>query len=223
MLILSVLWSVAGAGSLEVQLIDPNNGPVESLDLDDMKLEQSYEIGGYAIIRPLSYTFYDSFAQYNKDAAGNNRTDGTSPDPAKVSTQKSTGWHSYYTQMNWMDSGTSADFAYLVMDIVNLQKKDVAFMQEATVKVIYDDDYEFVGWIRQMNYDYNQAVFRNNYDEAHAPTAVLDPENEEPVAMMYTGNFVFGCTLPNEVVNSKAPLRMVITLGNNELTYHIRK
>ena len=41
--------------------------------------------------------------------------------------------------------------------------------------------------------------------------------------MMYTGIFVFGCTLPNSVVESKAPLRIEINLGGNELTYNIRK
>lgn len=40
---------------------------------------------------------------------------------------------------------------------------------------------------------------------------------------MYTGHYAFGCTLPNAVVNSKKPLRMVITIDGNELTYNIRK
>ena len=53
--------------------------------------------------------------------------------------------------------------------------------------------------------------------------SVLDPEDAELTSMMYTCHIVFGCTLPNAVVQGKEPLRMEIKLGDNDLTYHIRK
>ena len=52
--------------------------------------------------------------------------------------------------------------------------------------------------------------------------AALDPADEQPIDMVYTGHYVFGCTLPTAVVNGSEPLSMVIDLGGNELTYNIR-
>ena len=125
--------------------------------------------------------------------------------------------------MYWNDSGTSADFAWLIINITNMQKQEAFFLKDASVKVVFNDDYEYAGWIRQFNYDYNKAVFRADYDGVYANAAVLDPANEEAVGMLYTGTYAIGCTLPNVVVEGKAPLRVIITLGANELTYNIRK
>ena len=52
---------------------------------------------------------------------------------------------------------------------------------------------------------------------------VIDPADNFEIDPMYSGHYVFGCTLPNAVVNSEKPLRMVITIDGNELTYNIRK
>ena len=47
---------------------------------------------------------------------------------------------------------------------------------------------------------------------------------EEEISMLYTGHYYFGCTLPNDVIsNSSMPIQMIITLGESEMTYNIRK
>ena len=113
------------------------------------------------------------------------------------------------------NSGTDADFVWLLADVTNLGSEDARFMKDATVKYIYDETYEFGGWVRQLNY---------NYENATGEIGSILPKDEENVGMMYTGHYVWGCTLPNEVVkNTSATLRMEVDLGGNTLIYHLRR
>ena len=117
------------------------------------------------------------------------------------------------------------------MDVTNRQKKAVNFIEEASVKIIYQDEYEFTGWVRQIDPDVmsksetNYGTSRLNGDKNDYPNVVvLNPAKTHPIDMMYTGHYVFGCTIPNFVVeDKKSPLRMEIKLGDSELTYHIIK
>ena len=246
-LVISLLLgcSVTVAEDLGVQVIGGKNQEMETLNLDDMKLEEAYKIEGYATVKPLSFNYCDYFAQYNKDKNGDLTTQNVRVNESHSGlvfikcTDSNWGKYDYVVNASWYDSGESAEYAFLMMDIVNRSKADHLFMAEASVKVIYDDEYEFAGWIRQINYDYFKSVSATVFplqQEAihtgHNPitekplylkTLLLHPGMEEPVGMMYTGHYIFGCTLPNEVILSKESLRMVITLGDNELTYNIRK
>lgn len=218
--------AVASAEDLGVQVIGGNDSETEIVNLDDTKIGATYKIDGYAEVELVSYGFVDSFAQYEKDRAGDNSMNTFSNLYSKRTSQPGScvdAADGVFTKMYWNDSGTTADFAWLVINITNLQKQEIAYIKEASVKVIFDDEYEYGGWVRQFNYDYNTEVFRASYEGVYAKTATLDPANEEPVGMLYTGNYAFGCTLPNAVVESKHPLRMVIMLGGNEITYNIRK
>ena len=53
---------------------------------------------------------------------------------------------------------------------------------------------------------------------------MLNPSDEETIiGPLYVGHYVFGCTLPMSIIEDKnAPLRMVITMRDNELIYNIR-
>ena len=107
-------------------------------------------------------------------------------------------------------SGKEAEYAMLRIDILNTTMKSKDYLSSYTVKVVYDDVYEFGGWAYQYDFDQSKST-------------VLDTNEQFPIEPMYQGHYVFGCTLPNAVVNSKKPLRMVITLDENEITYNIRK
>lgn len=224
-LVLLALATAAGAEDLAITVLGGANTEMETVSLDDMKVEGEYFIDGYASITVKSFSVVDCFAQYAKGQAGNNDIQfqgNIKGNTVRVACDtKDTG--NYFSQMSWKDSGTSADFLWLVMDITNMQKTDISFMQEASVKVVFDDDYEFGGWVRQFNYDYNTFVHRYVWDKPFASPAVIDPLDEEPIDMLYTGSYAFGCTVPMYVLESKKPLRMEIVLGDNELTYHVRK
>ena len=211
--------AVASADDLGVQVIGGSSFTAETVNLDNMKLEQKYKIDGYAEIAPLSFEYVDFFSQYKVGKAGDNEEKWHSSDNNAVFTGYRAGYA--FENMAWQYSGASAQFAMLKMDITNLGKESTKFIEQATVKVIYNDDYEFGGWVRQYNYDFNNRTVL--YDWTEMGAAAIAPEDELEIGVMYTGNYVFGCTLPNAVVEGKEPLRIEINLGDNELTYHIRK
>lgn len=234
MLTLVFSLTLAGAEDLGVQVIGGQESAMETVSLDDIQLGKTYVIEGYASLRVDTYNAVNMFAQFDKGANGNMAYGSPSSGP-KV--YLSNIWDSL-KNARWKMSGSTAEFAMLRIDITNLQKQSVSISEDATVKVVYDEGYEFAGWVRQSNHDYLPRIYihkhtleanigQNPLDPEGLPTyateLMLDPENDEPIAMMYTGHFFFGCTLPNEVITSKKPLRMEIKLGDNELTYHIRK
>ena len=112
----------------------------------------------------------------------------------------------YVHNGNNIESGAEADIAYLRADIRNLAKKDTKFLGTISVKAVYDDEYEYNGFIYQLNH--KSESFRGESD----------------IGPMYTGHYGFFCQLPNFVVQDKtSPLRMVITINGHEFTYNIRK
>ncbi len=221
------------ADDLGVQIIGGENPAMETLNLDDMQLGQSYRIEGYAIVNPVSFDFFDCFAQYMEGMAGDTSHGDSYSDDSSLVFFDNGSW--YHPNVYWNDSGSNAEFAWLLMDVTNLRKTDVKFMEEITVKVVFDDEYEYAGWVRQLNHDYRTTVYRKNHDGDFYTAApyedetrvyadfAIDPANEESIGQMYTGNYVIGCTLPNAVVNGSEPLRIEIQMGENELTYNIRK
>lgn len=245
-LALLMLCSYAVAEDLGVQVIGGDNAAMEVVSLDDLQIGQSYKIDGYATVKVQDFNFVDSFAQYTKGKAGDNalgdrwvldadctirdvygdsRGEQISQYVMMTPFKMDGNWEYINVAKNiyWKESEVSADFAWLWLDLVNLQHTEVDFNKEASVTVVFDDEYQFAGWIRQTDPNYVQRVYRWNYEGRYAINPFVDPSDEYPIKMMYTGSFVFGCTLPMEVVNSTAPLRMEIKLGENELTYHIRK
>lgn len=230
LVMLALMSRFACAEDLQVQIIGGEDVPQATLDLDDMQLGQTYEIDGYARIAPLAFEYKDIFPQYSAGNAGNNGYG----DFHGHENQNITGkvrysdvfYPPYYYEIYWQNSGTNADFAWLLMDVTNMQKEPTSFMQETSVKVVFDEEYEYAGWVRQFNYDYDST--REIEGEEGVETygsfirAALDPADEQPIDMVYTGHYVFGCTLPNAVVNGTESLSMVIDLGGNELTYNIR-
>lgn len=224
LLVLSLMLgcSAAMAEDLGVQIIGGNDAAMETMNLEDVKLGQSYEIGGFARISPVSFEYIDHFAQYTDANVGDNSAAthyGDSNGRVRYA------YDDYYEYIYWKTSGKNADFAWLSIDITNMQMSPYAFMKDAKVKVVFNDQYEYAGWVRQINYDYTTT--RNTHsdviDNVETINAVITPAGEEEIGMVYTGHFIFGCTLPNAIVTGKEPLRIEITLGGNEITYNIRK
>ncbi len=221
-----LLLSCVYAEDLGVQVIGGPNVKNEPLSLDDMQIEAIYTIDGYAKVSPRLFSIVNHFGQFNKDADYNARRNDRRNSNSVYNHENALkgDYIDYYSNASWKDSGVNADFLWLQIDVTNLQKVDVKFMEDATVKVVYAEEYEFNGWVRQINFDHTAHVYRYGVDTTTAPYCVMDPANEEAIGMMYTGTYVFGCTVPNAVVEDKtSPLAVVITLGGNELTYHIRK
>ena len=208
---------------------------VEPMRFDNVTFGKAYKIDGYATITLLGFKFVDMFAQWEEGKAGTaHRVIGyldrdealdavfyQKPKELRVITGKD---NNSYENCNFKESGNESEFAWLKVDIQNLQKTAVGFMKNINIKVIYDDEYEYNGWVRQFNYDYSKSeIYRYKGTTPIGWPVCLSPIDEMSISPMYKGHYAFGCTLPNFIVEDKnSPLRMVIKLDEHELTYNIR-
>ena len=197
----------------------------DKMTFDDVTFGKVYKMKGYASVTLLGFKFVDVYAQWDNGKASNEQGDTLATDDTIVFSQKHKGsWTKYFRNCNFQNSGNEADFAWLKVDIVNLQKSEATFMKDISVKVIYDDEYEYDGWIRQFNYDFSKSeIYRYQSKTTIGWPVCLSPVDEMPIKPMYKGHYALGCTLPNFVIEDKsAPLRMVITMDDHKLTYNIR-
>ena len=201
-----------------------------SMTFDNVTFGKAYKIKGYASIKLLGFKFVNIYAQWEDGKAGTdhevpyfNTTDAVyyqKPKKLNVLTGKE---NNAYKNCYFIESGNEAEFAWLKVDVINLQKTPANFVKDITVKVIYDDEYEFNGWVRQFNYDYSKSeIYRFKETTVIGWPVCLSPADETSIGSMYDGHYVFGCTVPNHAINDKtAPLRMEITMGDHKLTYNI--
>ena len=197
LLVLSLLFChfAVIAEDMGVQVIGGPNTETEPVSLDDVKLDVEVEIDGYGAIKPITFFIDDWF---------------------------------YVIDEKEFRSGQEADYILLYLDILNTTTKEMDYRANADVKVIFDDVYEYGGWSYQIDYDYNNGNYwtdnnHPNYSGKQNQLYGLSPSKAFAIKPMYKGHYVFGCTLPNAILESKKPLRMVITIDGNEITYNIRK
>ena len=113
-------------------------------------------------------------------------------------------------------SGADADYLVLNVDILNTQTKDVNYLSDYKVsgKVVFDDVYEYGIWFHQQNYNDKHGEELDRY---------AADDRQLAVGPMYLGHYMIGCTLPNAVINSDAPLSFHIFFGDTEIVYNVRK
>lgn len=219
--------SETGGDDLGVQAVGggAQPKPVEPIRFDDVTFNKAYKIDGYATVTLLGFKFVNMFAQWEDGRVEKAKRVPTENNVLceKPKTNRAMGW--WNDRCNFRGSGNEAEFAWLKADVQNLQKIGANFMNDISIKVIYDDEYEYNGWVRQFNYDYSKTeIYRYKDTTPIGWPVCLSPADEMPIDPMYKGHYAFGCTLPNFIVEDrKSPLRMVIKLGENELTYNIRK
>ncbi len=108
-------------------------------------------------------------------------------------------------------SGEEADYLLLHADIVNTTLKPKNYLADVTVKAVFNEDFEYSGWAYQYDLDRGYSDY------------VIYPDDNFVIEPMYAGHYVFGCALPNAIVNSKNPLQLIFTVDGNEFTFNVRK
>ena len=203
MLVLAMVLGSSAALAVEmgVQVIGGPETETEPVSLDDFKLNVDAEIEGYGILNGTEFAYKDQLGYYRS------------------------GRTEVYYYNDFYHSGNEADFALLKMDITNTSTKPHDFLATCEVKVVFDDVYEYGGWFYQYNYNNKTAKSNDSGEDSQKQNTnwVINEADQFAIDPMYQGHFCFGCTLPNAVVNSKAPLKMIITMDGNEITYNIRK
>jgi len=206
---------------------------VEPIRFEDVTIGKTYKIANYATVSLVDFKFINKFAQYKDGRTGkskillfNGHFKNDTFSPIKTVDEK------FYSDDNinninyhFIESGNGSQFAWLEVEIQNLQMTPVSFMKDISINVIYDDEYEYNGWVKQLNYDYRKSESYMNRITKHIDYPIcLSPVDEIPINPMYKGHYALGCTLPNFIVkDKKSQLRMIIKLGKHELTYNIRK
>lgn len=118
----------------------------------NVMFETTYTINNYASIELREFKFVNMYAQWEDGKAsvprisesyGKARRDVVYS--KKPNNDKRNVGNSFYDNASFVTSGKEAEFAWLKVDVINLQKSEVDFMKDITIKVIYDDEYEYNG------------------------------------------------------------------------------
>lgn len=190
-----------------VKVMGNKNNNAEPVSIDNLVVGKEVEIEDYAIVKPTEFGFFDSLGYYYKGKTALRWEEN----------------HNYYRSQN------EADFAILRTDLTNISLSSKDFTKNCTVKAVFNDKYEYEGWVYQSNfnngggenskYDYLLVEDKNKQGQRWA----IDKADNFAIDPMYKGHYIFGCTLPNAVIESTKPLKMIINLDGNEITYNIRK
>lgn len=192
-LLFVICLPIAYADDLGIQIIGAPETQTETVSLDDIKLNTEVTIDGFARLVATEFDFVDVMPVYKEGS--NDQTITAS-------------------------SGVYADYAALYMDIVNLSKGSIDYLDSCDVVAYYyyDDEYVFTGGGNQINWDNKPSD--SNLDPKYVP---ISSNDNFAIGSMYKGHYVFGLTLPNEVVHGKGALKLVINLSGNEITYNVRE
>lgn len=204
LLVLSMLLSASAAlaEGMGVQVIGGSETETEPVSLDDLKLDTKAEIEGWGDLTFTAYEVQDALGYYRSGRTDVYDADGD-----------------YYC------SGKEAEFAVLYADILNTQLKDKNYLENVSVKAVYDDTYEYAGWFYQRNYNNSTyAYYSLEVDKSKQNIRwAIDTADNFSISPMYEGHYLFGCTLPNAVISGNKSLKLIITIDGNEITYNIRK
>lgn len=109
-------------------------------------------------------------------------------------------------------SGAEAEYLYLKIRILNTQKKAQNYLNMfGDVVCEFDNGFQFAGWYRQRDKDTDDGYLYESSTDGY------------DISPLYAGQYGVIVTLPNYVVDSKAPLSVTFKIGENEFTYHHRK
>lgn len=199
--LMMVLASTALANGMGVQVIGGPAVETEPVSLDDLQLNLDAEIEGWGILTLTGYEVQNGMGYY--------RSGRSEP--------------RYSSDYNW--SGTEAEYIVLYADILNTTLAAKDYLKSVSVKAVFDDVYEYGGWAFQRNYNNSSYSYADlDADKNKQNTRwKINAADQFAIGPMYEGHYIYGCTLPNAVINSKKPLKLIITIDGNEITYNIRK
>ena len=195
--------SAALAEGMGVQVIGGPAVETEPVSLDDMKMNVDAEIEGWGILTLTKFAIQDKLGYFDPGEKGASR----------------------YTYDQYYSSGNEAEFVLLFSDILNTTLSAKDYLESVSVKAVYDDVYEYGGWAYQRNYNYGVSDHASVESDKRKQNInwAINKADQFAIDPMYEGHYIYGCTLPNAVINSTKPLKLVITIDGNELTYNIRK
>lgn len=120
-------------------------------------------------------------------------------------------------EWGWTDScyasGSESEYLRIRLFVLNTKKNAFNYLKVfGDVICDFGDGYQYAGWKRQeLKYYDKEWILYEKADQSY------------DISPLYSGYFDVVVTLPNYVVESKEPLSVTFTIGENEFTINARK
>lgn len=189
-----------------------------------------------AIVLPLSYLTDDTPGARLDDLRVNDRITIDNWGTLQITSVKAQDRLGYFKAgqygknsgdfQNNYDSGTETEYVVLKMSIVNRANYAVNFLQNASVRLVFDDTYQYGGWAYQYNHANGTSTSRYVNEEdcgRQNKNYFIDKSDNFAIAPDEKGYYCFGCTVPNAVLEMNGTLKLVIEVDGHEITHYIRK
>lgn len=127
---------------------------------------------------------------------------------------------------NYYDSGIETEYVVLKMSIVNQSDYKMNYLQNFSVRLVFNDTYQYGGWAYQYNYANGTSTSRYVNEEdcgRQNSNYVIDKSDNFTIAPGEKGYYCFGCTVPNAVLEMSGTLQLVIEVDGHKITHNIRK
>ncbi|RKJ51753.1 YARHG domain-containing protein [bacterium 1XD42-54] len=124
-----------------------------------------------------------------------------------------------YDGMNKIQmSGDDADYAILKIRVLNTTTSKKKYLNDFSVKMKSDEKYGYQGWAFQYETDSENenAVIAMDVSEA-------EQKGLREIESLCEGYYMFGCTLPQEIVTGNGRLSMEIDFDGNKMIYYVQR
>lgn len=135
-------------------------------------------------------------------------------------------WDEYWNSIGYRsanyDDVLQADTVVLKVGITNTTFKSKNYLDQVSVKMVYNNQFEIKGWWHQLKDEYEYVYDTWVYEQKQVFKYVSE-SNCFQIDPFYQGYYRFGVTVPDYIVKDSKPLYLEITIGDVSMTYIIRK
>ncbi len=135
-------------------------------------------------------------------------------------------WDEYWNSTGYRsanyDDVVESDSIVLTLSITNITFEPKNYLENVSVKLVYNNRYEIPGWWHQLKAVYESVYDLWTYDEKLVYKYVSESDCMK-IDPFYRGYYRFGVTVPDYLIKDNKPLYLEITLGDVTMIYFVRK
>ena len=135
-------------------------------------------------------------------------------------------WDEYWNSKGYRSANyegvIESDSIVLTLNITNNTFEPKNYLENVSVKIIYNNQYEITGWWHQLKADYEYVYDFWTYEQKQVYKYIPE-SNCMKIDPFYQGYYRFGVTVPDYLIKDNKPLYLEVTLGDVTMIYFIRK
>ena len=143
-----------------------------------------------------------------------------------INVAEATEWDEYWNSKGYRSPGydgvIESDSIVLTLNITNNTYVPKNYLENVSVKIVYNNQYEITGWWHQLKASYEYVYDLWTYEE-QLVYKYLSESDCMKIDPFYQGYYRFGATVPDYIIKDNKPLYLEVTLGDVIMTYFIRK